>query len=296
MQEKRGDKLTKEASVSLENVNFRMLITLKYWSKGERPVHETLLHNHVFHELFVCKQGEINIKTADGDILLGSGDIAIIPPTKFHVLRYTGQDTQGYIIPFLCKKIGTEANINLYKKLLPIINNETYILRNSFDFIAKTEKIVEEFFSGATEKFLVALHLLELFLKIAEDKKHSDVSVMDKRKNEAVSNDIERMMKLDGMIASRYLQKCTASDYAKELFISTRQLDRIVIKRYGKPLHQLIADRRFTLAKQLLTTTELTIEAVASSSGFSSSARLYKEFKKRHGVTPAAFRENSKNL
>ena len=76
----------------------------------------------------------------------------------------------------------------------------------------------------------------------------------------------------------------------KELFISTRQLDRIVIKRYGKSLHQLIVDRRFTLAEQLLSTTDLTVEVIASRAGFSSSASLYREFKKRRGVTPAAFR------
>ena len=99
------------------------------------------------------------------------------------------------------------------------------------------------------------------------------------------------MVKLDIMIANRYLQKFTASDYANELFISTRQLDRIAIKRYGKSIHQLIVDRRFTLAEQLLSTTDLTVEDIASRSGFSSSASLYREFKKRKGVTPAVFRK-----
>ena len=50
-------------------------------------------------------------------------------------------------------------------------------------------------------------------------------------------------------------------------------------------------DRRFELAKQLLSTTELTVEVVAANAGFSSSASLYREFKKRMGLTPDAFRQ-----
>ncbi len=288
----KGDKLPKEASVQIENVNFQVLITFQRWSGKEIPTHEPIMHNHVFYELFVCKQGEIRIKSADGDILLRAGDIALIPPAKAHILKHTGQDTEGYIIPFLCKKVNCKSGFDLYKKLTPIINNEIHIFKNCPDFIFETERIVEEFFSGSVENFLVALYLLELFLKMVRVKKNRDAEAeTDTIKDDVVANDIERMMKLDSMIANRYLQQYSASDYAKELFISTRQLDRIVIKRYGKSLHQLIVDRRFAFAEQLLSTTDLTIEVIASSAGFSSSASLYREFKKRYGMTPAAFRK-----
>ena len=161
-------------------------------------------------------------------------------------------------------------------------------LTNCSEYVLEIQKIVEESFSGTTEKFLTALHLLELFLKIASQRSNKDSAPSNV---DSFSNDIERMMALDKMIATTYLQKYSASDYARELFISTRQLDRIVMKRYGKSLHQLIVDRRFALAEQLLTTTRLTIEEIASSTGFSSSASLYREFKKRLGITPSDFRK-----
>ncbi len=290
MKKKENEKLTREASVLLENVDFHVLISSPYLSEGERPVHETLLHKHVFYEFFVCKQGEISIKTAEGDILLCSGDIAIIPPTSSHVLRYVAENTEGYIIPFMCKKVNGDSNIDVFKKLTPVINNEIHLFNNCSDYICETQKIVEESFEGICEKFLTALHFLEMLFRIVKLKTKEE-SDTDQKKNEAVSDDIERMVKLDSMIANRYLQKYTAADYAKELFISTRQLDRIAIKKYGKSIHQLIVDRRFTLAEQLLSTTDLTVEDIASRAGFSSSASLYREFKKRKGITPAAFRK-----
>ena len=290
MKKNENDKLTREASVLLENVDFHVLISFPYWSKGERPMHETLLHKHVFYEFFVCKQGEISIKTAEGDILLCSGDIAIIPPTKSHVLRYVAENAEGHIIPFTCKKVSGDNHIDVFKKLKPIMDDEIHIFNNCPEYIIETQSIVEESFDGRAEKFLTALRFLEMLFKIVKVKTE-EYSEIDVKKNGDASNDIERMMRLDSMIANRYLQKFTAADYANELFISTRQLDRIAIKRYGKSIHQLIVDRRFTLAEQLLSTTDLTVEDIASRSGFSSSASLYREFKKRTGITPAVYRK-----
>lgn len=291
LERKNEKQQTKEFSVQLENVNFQILIVLPFYSNGERPLHETLMHKHVFHELFVCTKGEISIKTPDGNILLKTGDIAIIPPAKTHVLQYSGHDTKGCTIPFLLRRNGVEHSVDLYKKISRIAGEETHIFRDHLKFVQEIEKIIDESFQEKTEKFLPALHLLELFLKLAKERNENIETEKTQKKCEAVSNDIERMMHLDGLIATRYRQKCSGAELAKELFISTRQLDRIVTKRYGKSLHQLLVDRRFELAEQLLETTELTVEAVAANSGFSSSASLYREFKKRRGSTPAAFRK-----
>lgn len=282
---------TKEFGVHLENINFQVLIVLPFCLAGKREPHETLMHKHVFHELFVCTKGEIHIKTPDGNIFLESGDIAIIPPSKTHVLQYSSDDTIGCTIPFLIKRNGMEYGVDLYEKVRPIANEETHIFRKHTEFVQEMEKVLEEAFRSDVERIFPALHLLELFLKLAKEHKENSNTIAAQKKSEPVSNDIERMMRLDELIATRYLQKCSGAELAKELFISTRQLDRIVTKRYGKSLHQLLVDRRFELAEQLLETTELTVEAVAANSGFSSSASLYREFKKRRGSTPAAFRK-----
>lgn len=284
-----------EAKIQIENINFHIRITMNRYAKEENPIHKALLHTHLFYELFMCRQGEIRIKTEQREILLRAGDLAIIPPNQAHVLMQAAQNTEMYIILFLCKRIGGENNIDLYKKLTPIVNGEIHVLNNCSEFLLETEKIVGASFSENTDIFWNAVHFLELFLKIAMEKSNrEEITELPHKKNGVVSNDIERMMKLDHMIANRYIQNYSASDYAKELFISTRQLDRITIKRYGKSFHQVILDRRIALAEQLLLTTDLTVETIALNAGFSSSVGLYKEFKKRRGVTPTAFRKQDR--
>lgn len=285
------NKFAKESKIQIENLDFHVLVMFRCCSDEEIPIHETLLHTHVFYELFVCKQGEVNIKTTQGDIFLSSGDIVIIPPTQAHVLKHTAKNTETYIISFLCKKAGNEDSVNLYKKLASIVNSEIHIFKNRHDFISGIEKIVKESFLESTDNFWGALHLLELLLRIAKEKNDIEMKKgLNNKKGEMIPNDIERMIKLENMIGTWYLQNYQTADYAKELFISTRQLDRISIKRYGKSLHQLIVDRRLTFAEQLLLTTDLTVDTIASNAGFSSGASLYRELKKRHGVTPTQFR------
>ena len=286
-------KLPTETSIRVENVKLHALVALSPEEKQARPDREEFMHKHVFYELFFCKKGEFSIETSDGIILLRAGDLAIIPPTQTHVLRRTAPRTEGYIIPFLCKKIREEGAVDLYKKLTRIINQEPLILTNRPEVVEKADAIVREALSGNTERLLTALHLLELFLQIASAEAEPQT---DKQSHGGlISNDIQSMMALDMLIARRYLQNYTAADYAKELFISTRQLDRIVIKRYGKSLHRLIADRRLALAEQMLLTSELTVEEVASRTGFSSTASLYRAFKKHRGLTPSEVRRKEKS-
>jgi len=289
MKKKENDNFTTEARILLENVDFHMLVNFSCRLKGEKHLNETLLHNHVFYEFFLCKQGEICIKTAEEDILLKSGDVAIIPPSRSHVLKSSSENTEGYTIPFICKKINSDSTADIYKKLTPIINNKTHIFNNCQKYISDVEKIIESTLNCTSESFLTAFHFIEILFYLGIDKSKSSENTPPK-KIHATSDEIERMMKLDSIISNRYLQKNTVADYAKELFISARQLDRLAIKRFGKSIHQLIVDNRFKLAEQLLITTNLTVEDIALRVGFSSSASLYKEFKKRKGVTPAVFR------
>ena len=281
-----------EISVLLENVKFQALVALSPEDDQSRSDHEKFMHKHEFYELFFCKRGEFHIETSDESILLRAGDLAIIPPTQTHVLGHIAPHTDGYIIPFLYKRIREEGTVDLYRRLTRIINRDILILKDQPSIVEQADKTVKEAISGRTEMLLIALHLLELLLRIAslESEPHTD-----KHAHESlISNDIERMMALDTLIAKRYLQSYTASDYAKELFISTRQLDRIVIKRYGKSLHQLIADRRLTLAEQMLITSDLTVEEIAARTGFSSAASLYRAFKKHRGITPSTVRKVQK--
>ena len=90
------------------------------------------------------------------------------------------------------------------------------------------------------------------------------------------------------------MKKLTMKEIADELYISSRQLDRIVRKRYGKTLHKVIMETRVRTAEQMLLTTDMTVERIGRAVGFSSGAGFYREFSAAYGMTPAEYRRKQK--
>jgi len=98
-------------------------------------------------------------------------------------------------------------------------------------------------------------------------------------------------MRLDALIASSYMKELTLKDIADSLYISSRQLDRIVRRRYGKTLHKVIMETRVRAAAHMLLTTDKAVDKIGREVGFSSNAGFYREFSRYCGSTPAEFRK-----
>jgi len=281
----------KEFHVHLENTVVRLLFN-GVWDRtkdAEALVH--IPHIHVCSELFVCGTGEVVLKTDNGYITLHSGDAAIVPPGVYHMKYRTTPDTVGYALSFLCIRKSTRDCTDLYKKFLPFVSgNQILVYRKQPSLFTGIQKIIRE--AESAEDFTPALHLAQLLLKAVDLPVDKDLENTAKV-SETVScfNDMQRMLKLDQLIETYYMQNWRIDDIAEQLFISSRQLDRISRKRYGKTLYEVIMDKRIQTAEQLLVTTDMTVDKIAVTVGFSSSAGFYREFMKRYDTTPAEYRK-----
>ena len=63
-------------------------------------------------------------------------------------------------------------------------------------------------------------------------------------------------------------------------------------KQSGQLLNSYITNERINAAKKLLITTDLSLQAIADSTGFTNSSYFHKQFKKFTGVTPQQYRSN----
>ena len=105
------------------------------------------------------------------------------------------------------------------------------------------------------------------------------------------NRDIDRLAKLDHLVSSYYMTDLSVSRAAELLFISERQLQRIVNREYGLSFAALLCEKRLTAAKTLLADPSLRIEQIATLTGFSSRAALSRAMQKVEGITPSAYRE-----
>lgn len=275
--------------LQVENISFSLLLSpLKESKENKSPRPYSFLHSHVSAELFVCAEGVLTVEIPNGEIVLKKGDSAIIPPGIQHRMKEFEFGTKSYAISFLCHKRNAGEGFDLYKTLSPFVTDQKItVVRKAPEVLTGVEKVLDGFSSN---KFLSIMHMLELLFVILDypcEKIKPDTST---RLLESGDEDISRMMKIDELVNGFFDQNITLEEAAKYLYISTRQLDRIVRKRYGKSLRNVIVDKRIDAAGYMLENTDLSVDKIGRAVGFGSKMGFYREFSKKHGMTPSEYR------
>lgn len=104
------------------------------------------------------------------------------------------------------------------------------------------------------------------------------------------SVDEVRVNRILYFIGNNYKESITISDMAGALFLTPRQINRLMRKEFGRTFHGYLVDFRLSVAKRLLAETDMPIEAIAREAGFSSNYYMYQVFKAHNLPTPAALR------
>ena len=286
----------KNFSVRIEDLSLQLLI-----DDAPASVEQTnnkslyrIMHDHATNELFVCVSGEIYIHFQSGVVKLSSGEAAIIPKGMLHTKSPDTSHSVWYAISFICSKLTTEASGELYKSMSPIVDCEKVIIfKNADEIIKNAEQILDMAKNGA-QSILPAIHMAELLMKCSQTEHELFEGSSEDTDNTERNSDIQRIAKLDRMLYTNYMKDMTAEDIAAELFISSRQLDRIARKRYGKPIHRVIMDKRITAAENMLISTDMTADSIGAEVGFGSRSGFYREFERKHGMTPTEYRKKNK--
>lgn len=99
--------------------------------------------------------------------------------------------------------------------------------------------------------------------------------------------------RLENFVKANFKNSITSDDASKVLFMSTRQINRLMEKHFGVSFHRYLLKYRLETAKRLLRTTDLSIESVSDEAGFSSHYYMYQAFRCAGLDPPAKFREKS---
>lgn len=93
-------------------------------------------------------------------------------------------------------------------------------------------------------------------------------------------------------ISDNFRRPLTLEEVAERVQISSRQLQRIFKEQADVSFSEYLEQVRLKYVCSELQQTTLTLEKIAERSGFTSSNYLHYVFKKAHGTTPNAYREN----
>ncbi len=247
------------------------------------------MHTHPFWEFFFCKNKSIMVQTTNRLFEIPPEYIAIIPPNVAHYKLLSPPDTiwSSICFSFSYLRNNQKSTISLFTPINSLLSsNELLILRNNNADLKRIDILFDTLHEGNAET--LSLDILALIFSLAKNQ----VSKTHPVSAPHMLSDLSRISFLESLVMSKYFMDLKAADIANQLFVSVRQLDRIMVKRFGSPFRRVIIDRRLSVAAELLINTPKTIAEISDATGFKSMQAFRKAFIKKYGCPPSFYKKN----
>lgn len=253
----------------------------------------TYEHSHKYCEIFYLKHGSCIYHIGDDMYHLTAGDLFIVAPGDFHNTNYEGLVPCERIIVY-CKPSAIAADfLEAHPDLgdnLRRSGKVVLIKKGHLQVEGILARMMEENNLPDEYSYEMLSHLvLELLLSL----KRNGVFVYDKVKaRENYSTDIENAIKY---IAQNYALPISLEDIAEKINLSPTYLSKKFKKVTGQTFKEYVNFIRIRHAVQALLTTDDSVTKIAMNCGFNSSNYFKDIFRRMYGISPRAFRKQSKS-
>lgn len=248
-----------------------------------------LPHQHKHEEIIVVIKGTL-VHFIDFDSsTLSAPFVSFITKGKAHRIKpISGEECDGFVIRFQSEFV-SETIFKLYHFFHDDANVIFSSNREFERFVALCHMLEEETQQAASD-FTIVRSLLATMLAIL-------YSAKSKSHNSHPSNQQDsRFIKFLQLLEDNYHRSVGVSFYAEKLQMSSRNLNLICQRILQKSISEIIQTRKLIQAKNLLTTTDKTINEIGFAIGYQEKSYFSNLFKKRTGKTPSAFRREIKTL
>ena len=244
------------------------------------------LHSHFTYEVFFITEGSLTLVT-DGASATYEGKVVIIPPRTGH---YTLPQGDGcFCLLFSFEKSKDSAQKTSYLKALleqgictlPMTEDVSYYIRA---IARKSEGGLSE--NSERDVFLLTSLLFEELMRALQPE---DAGA------EPIKASSKHIAAIEAFVNSNYRCRITLSDVASHVYLSPRQVSRILQREYGSTLSALVTEKRLAQAKMLLKNTDQSVGKIALDVGIGSENYFFALFKKRYGITPLKYRNVKRN-
>ena len=245
---------------------------------------EIKAHRHVdLMQLLYVQGGDAVLKVEDAVVHVDRPMLQIVPAMSIHSFKFS-QDIQGHILTFAQPLLqGLSAALegaDISKNVCHEAGEDAAHLDMLFNAIS-TE------YRQKRRGRQLALHSLINLLMVWILRKNSEKAESQLHTTE---RGLEHLQSFVSMLEHRYREHWPISRYASALGISANHLNSLCRRLGGQSALQMINERLLLEAKRCLIYTEMTINQVSDSLGFSEPAYFSRFFKRSSGVSPKEFR------
>lgn len=287
-----------------EHVNVKVTIgNLEFdvwYDRGILPVagnRDIESHNHALYEVqyIVGGSGTLIVEQAEQPLLPNAWHI--IGPGVYHAIRLNRKDPlvrSCFRFSFRpIQRRSPSANEAESREILSILHHLTYEFRTDAgrqrQWIGEIQSEMKARPLGYATRIqsLLTLMLLEIIREVEPG--HS----LDSLFSPLTKDDLRETL-IDDFF-DRYKEPLTIGDLAGVLHLSVRQTNRILLEKYRTTFKRKQIDTRVEVAKNLLVSTDMSIQEIVEEVGFSLHRSFGKAFKRNTGLKPNEYRKANRS-
>ncbi|PWM45865.1 MAG: hypothetical protein DBX47_03355 [Clostridiales bacterium] len=281
--------------IDIENI--RITFILHGMDKNNVVNEISSFHKHSYFTLYVADGKQVFVQTHDKVYNLAPKDALILPPETEH--RYAPEnDAECFSVIFTFNKNQKEPNEDVYTPFSEFFKSLYCLqLKNQSELTSITQEIRRTF----KEKNLAVLFRIKVCFSHLIFNLYDSLSFISNTHPVDKELSPETMIKykntnmrpfiIDAYMREHFRENITLEQMSQVMFLSTKQLGRIIKKTYGQTFYQRITNMRIEEAKQLLKNKNLTIEEIAYLVGYSTHTGFYKAFRQTTGKKPSEWRQ-----
>jgi len=284
-----NQKIYLESNFSFDNINVTFYFGTLLWRQTPIQYRNHGRHDHAWFEFHFIRNGAMNISTDTTTHQLQSGDALLIPPKIFHatdtLIDYTEFSNFGFEFKQTTKKGTSEdlfsqfCNALSITDCIPIQGNAklAHFISDLCELVHSGVDVNSCRMNTTMTSFLFTL----LDILVGQD---------TQLKPQSQSRINSRYSWLDFMSLNDAINS-SLGDTSEKTYLNKKQINRICKQRYDTTYKQRQIRVRIENAKKLLTDTNLTVDEIAATIGYTNLTSFYKAFRNSVGVTPAKYRK-----
>ena len=250
-------------------------------------------HFHNYYEIFYLKTGSCIYSVNNRLHHLTAGDVFIVTPGDSHSTSYEGlvpcERIAVYCMPEVLPELFREKHADICNKLsrsgkVVLVKKGQQQIETLLNTMLGENNIPDEY-----SYELLLLQMLELLLAL----QRNGIFVYEQiQQDTGISHDIEEALQY---IAQNYSMPLTLEEVSRKINLTPTYLSRKFKKETGTTFKEYLNYIRIRQACQMLITTDDSVTKIAVNCGFNSSNYFKDCFRRINGVSPRAFRKQSKN-
>lgn len=261
-----------------------------------RPIYHYDVPNHAWHEhrsveMHFVVNGSVTFHLRDRTVDVMGGQAILIPANVPHKLQnHSGQIYYRYVLKFTIEPLTDDPEALFMANTLDV--REVKII----PIFGRVTELLEDSRREATERVngfrtMIETNLIDILMIVARaltDSAKATYAVREKK-----HSDLQRIRQIMDYIEADAMAGLSVEELAQRVFLSPRQIQRLVRQQYGMTVRELMMRRRFERAKEMLKDPDKSIAEISASLGFSSAQSFCRFFRRMEGEPPAHYRNST---